>query len=59
MCTYFVISLTDILSDIYALCEAFPESFADKLYKETEKLLQKFVGQLQHVSQCFKLIPVF
>ncbi len=35
--------------DIYALCEAFPTPFAEQLYRETEKLLHKFVDELSEV----------
>ena len=45
----FVVSLTELCRDIYALCEAFPTSYADTLYKETQALLQKFVAGLLEV----------
>jgi len=34
----------DHYSDIYALCEAFPQSYAEQLYEETQTLLEGFVG---------------
>jgi hypothetical protein len=36
-------------SDIYALCEAFPKSYAETLYKKTKTLLQSFVEGLLKV----------
>ena len=42
--------LPSILSrDIYALCEAFPESYSDRLFAETENLLVTFVDKLLEV----------
>jgi len=40
----YVVSLTTSCSDIYALCEAFPQSYAEQLYEETQTLLEGFVG---------------
>ena len=37
-------------SDIYALCEAFPKSYAETLYQETQNLLIQFVTDLLEVS---------
>lgn len=40
-------------SDIYALCEAFPKSYAETLYTQTQQLLTEFVTKLQEVSAVF------
>lgn len=45
-----VVSFTAAFRDIYALCEAFPTSYADRLYKETQALLQNFVAGLLEVK---------
>ena len=39
-----LVSLTTSYSDIYAMCEAFPQSYAEQLYQETQTLLEGFVG---------------
>lgn len=50
MCVVFI-NVT--YSDIYALCEAFPKSYAETLYKETRALLLCFVAKLLEVrGQC-------
>ncbi|CAI8030244.1 Cullin-2 [Geodia barretti] len=36
----------DHYSDIYALCEAFPVSYAERLYSETEKYLRSLVDDI-------------
>lgn len=41
-------SLTD-LTDVYALCVAFPEPLGDKLYQETRKYLDEHVKSLYKV----------
>ena len=38
-------------SDIYALCEAFPQSYAEQLYSETQTLLETFVAGLCQVGE--------
>ena len=41
----------DNYSDIYALCEAYPTSYSDKLYLETRSLLEKFLSDLHRVIE--------
>ena len=41
----------DNLSDVYALCVAFPEPHSDRLYEETKKFLEEHVDSLHQVSQ--------
>ena len=36
--------------DIYALCEAFPVSYAERLYSETEKYLRTLVHDICEVK---------
>ena len=39
-----------IIRDIYALCVAFPKSFAETLYEHTRTLLEESVADLSNVS---------
>ena len=40
-----------IIRDIYALCVAFPKSFAETLYEHTRSLLEESVADLSNVSK--------
>ncbi len=53
----FVPCLIRCCRDIYALCEAFPTPFAEKLYYETEKLLRQFVQKLSEVTYMLTPTP--
>ena len=46
-----------MVSDIYALCEAFPKSYAEQLYKETRSLLEGSVAELCKVCIHFNSDP--
>ena len=41
--------LNRILSDVYALCVAYPEPLGDKLYHETKSFLEQHVKKLHGV----------
>ena len=44
---YFQIAIfifSNIFSDVYSLCVAYPEPLADKLYSETKKFLEEHVA---------------
>ena len=40
-----------IISDVYALCVAFPEPHSDRLYEETKKFLEEHVESLHQVRR--------
>lgn len=44
------VSLTPGLSDIYALCVAYPEPLGERLYTETKVFLENHVRQLYKVG---------
>lgn len=42
-----------IFSDVYAICVAFPDPLADKLYQETEKFLTNHVNAQLDEFTCY------